>query len=85
MVHAHWRFSALAVTYGMEIWAPSVPRQQDRADTCTAAFGSTLKDLEALLFHCTPSMATWQDCACTASAILCRDMATVCFAHSCKH
>jgi hypothetical protein len=71
------------VTYGMEVWAPPVPRQRGRVDTSSHAFGSGFKDLEALLCDCLYTTVcglhghsgSWQDRACTASAILPRDMA----------
>jgi hypothetical protein len=33
------------VNYGMEVWAPPVPRQRERVDASSPAFDSSLKTL----------------------------------------
>jgi hypothetical protein len=59
-----------------------VTRQRELGDTSSHAFDSGFKDLEALLCNCLYTICglhrrsgSWQDRACTASAILRRDMA----------
>jgi Reverse transcriptase (RNA-dependent DNA polymerase) len=72
------------VTYGMEVWAPPVPRRRGRAPTSSPAFHSGFKDLEALLCNCLYTICgllgqggSWQDRACAASDVLRHDTAVL--------
>jgi hypothetical protein len=66
----------------MKVWAPPVPRHRGGVDTSSHAFDSGFKYLEALLCNCLYTICglhghsgSWQDRACSASAILRHGMA----------